>query len=132
MPITTEYVDKRFAQFVAKHAVTLQALGYEEARVQKDCRNLELRLRLRDFKLYGSNPIHALHGGKRITRFLVKSAIEHRPAARARRERLYQEYCERAREIRKSQPFASFFSFEAVYAKQLRVNLLPFKKMFYI
>lgn len=134
MPVAVDmnHVNARFAQFVPKYSDAMRTLGYPEADVQENARKLGVRLAARDFKLYGDKPINVLHGGKRITRFLIKSAIEYGPAQRARRERLLADYNRRAAEIRAKSPDASFFSFEHVYAKQLKVPLMPFKPLFRI
>ena len=130
MQVTMERVNVRFAQFVEKYRIALKFLNYSEADIGKDTAALERRLAAHDFKLYGSHPVHYLHGGKRITRFLVKQAIEYSPAARARRERLAAEYRARIAQVRVQQPLATFFSFEAAYAAKLRVDLSAFRALF--
>lgn len=130
--ITLAYVAQRFEHFVQKYKAALEALGYSEVNVTRNCAQLTHRLETHDFKLYGAAPVNYLHGGKRITRFLLKSAIEHRPAETARRDRLHAEYSARLAEIRVNQPFATCFSFEAAYASKLKVRLAPFKKLFFL
>lgn len=131
-PVTMDYVAHRFEHFVQKYKAALEALGYCSDKVARNCAQLAHRLETHDFKLYGAAPVSYLHGGKRITRFLLKSAIEHRPAETARRARLHAEYSARVAAIRVNQPFATCFSFEAAYAPQLKVPLAPFKKLFFL
>lgn len=130
MQVTMPYVDTRFAQFLQKYAEVLKTLQFDDAAVAERIASLKHRLDSRDFKLYGERPIHVLHGGKRITRYLIKTAVEWGPIAKARRERLRAEYCERIAEVRKSQPFACFFSFEAAYSDKLKVNLGAMSHLF--
>lgn len=132
MQVTMAYVDARFTQFVQKYTEALKFLQFDASTVEKNAAALQHRLAAHDFKLYGAHPIHFLHGGKRITRFLIKLAIETCPATRARRERLRREYEQRITEARKSQPAASFFSFEAAYADKLKVKLAPMSHLFRI
>lgn len=130
MAVTMEYVDTRFAQFVSKYEAVLKHLNYAEAEIGSLTENLAARLKARDFKLYGAKPIQFLHSGKRVTRFLLKSAVEYSPAQKARREALRQEYSNKTAEIRSKNPTACFFSFEAAYADKLRVNLRAFRDLF--
>lgn len=130
--VTLEYVANRFSQFVLKYELAMKTLGYTDAQISDNARMLKVRLASGDFKTYGDKPVHMLHGGKRITRFLIKSAIEFRPAMRERRDRLLKEYLQRAQEIRAKQPHACFFSFESTYARRLREPLKPFKNLFCI
>lgn len=130
MQVSLSRVEVRFSEFVAKYAAVLRSLQYDEATVAKNVASLTHRLATRDFKLYGERPIHMLHGGKRITRFLIKLAIECCPKEKARREQLRTQYLARAQEIRVRQPNACFFSFESAYADKLKINLANFRDMF--
>lgn len=129
-PITRDYVATRFDQFVAKFRTALETLGYSAEDVGVQANALATRLQTRDFKVYGDQPIHELHAGKRITRALVKFAIVSRPAEKARRARLRDAYAAKCAEVRKTQPHAVFFSFEAARANALKVDLRPFKALF--
>lgn len=132
MFVNKEYVEARFAQFVRKYREVLASLGYGADEIAKNTAMLTERLKKRDFKLYGARPINELHGGKRITRFLIRSAIEFGPAQRARRAALQTQYHEKITEERRRNPCATFFSFEAAYASKLRINFGPMRQMFYI
>jgi hypothetical protein len=130
MQVTMPYVDARYAQFAEKYRAALAYLKFSEEDIAERVKSLQHRLATHDFKLYGSKPIHYLHAGKRITRFLIKHSIEYSPAARARRERLRAEYHARIEQERLRQPFATFFSFEAAYAGKLKTNLATFRNLF--
>jgi hypothetical protein len=132
MRVTEEYVNNRFKEFADKYWKLLEFLGYASSNVEEWVTVLSNRLASRDFKQYGTRPINDLHGGKRITRFAIRTAIEHCPSEKQRRERLQQEYNARAAEIRQYQPHASFFSFEAAYADKLKVDMRPHRQWFCI
>lgn len=130
MTVTMEYVDTRFAQFVSKYESVLKHLNYAEAEIGRLTENLAQRLKARDFKLYGTKPIQFLHSGKRVTRFLIKSAVEYSPAQRAKRDALRAQYHAKIAEERRRNPTACFFSFEAAYADKLKVNLRTVRDFF--
>jgi hypothetical protein len=132
MQVTMAYVDTRFTQFLQKYTEVLKGLQFDDQAVAERTASLKHRLDTRDFRLYGERPINVLHGGKRITRYLIKTAIEWGPIAKARRERLLAEYFQRIAEARKTNPDGCFFSFESTYAKQLKVNLTPMSHLFRI
>lgn len=130
MQVTMEYVDQRYSQFAEKYRAALAFLKFGEKEIADNVKALQHRLATHDFKRYGDKPINYLHAGKRITRFLIKQAVEYSPAARARRERLQAEYHARIAAERVRNPMASFFSFEAAYAGKLKVNLANFRSLF--
>lgn len=133
IPITPAHVEVRFATFVAKYAEALTTLKFPAPYIEDSVGNLKRRLTNRDFKRYGTHPVHDLHAGKRITRYLIRLAIENSPAERARRDKLQERYREKCAEIRQQRgPLTTFFSFEAACAKQLKVALWPYKAMFRI
>lgn len=132
MIVTSERVRVRFDQFLSAYEAALKSLAYEANEISDRVGKLRTRLARADFKLYGNKPIHELHGGKRVVRFLIKLAIEHSPAQQARKIRLRAEYLRRLEELRKTNPNPCVFSFEATYAKQLKVDLTPFKQLFHI
>ena len=132
MSMTEAYVDQRFAEFVKKYKALLAELKFDAETIAANVANLQRRLAARDFKLYGSRAINLLHAGKRITRFYFKLAFEVCPAEKARRQRLRDEYSARTAEIRETQPYAVFFSFEATYANKLRINFAPLRRKFYL
>lgn len=132
MRVTETYVNQRFAEFAKKYKAVLTELKFDADTIAQHVAHLQHRLATRNFKLYGVRPINMLHAGKRITRFYIKLAFEVCPAQKARRQRLHDQYCERIAEIRKTQPFAFFFSFEATYARQLRINFAPLRQKFYL
>lgn len=128
--VNSEYVDKRFCDFVKKYERVLTHLKFDEETIKKFSHNLSWRLINRDFVKSGSKPINALHTGKRVTRFLIKLAIETCPARKSFKERLLQEYYSRMEECRKTSPDAVFFSFESTYANKLRINFAQYRDMF--
>jgi hypothetical protein len=130
--VTIEYVETRFATFLIKYKSVLTGLGYGENEIAERVSSLKARLDQRDFKLYGDRPINILHGGKRITRNLIAGAIKYSPAQMVKVSRLRDDYAAKCAEIRKNQPHATFFSFEAAYANKLRVDLKPHRNLFYI
>ena len=132
MLVTHEYVQRRFADFVAKYRQALETLNFAPSAVDADVANLQRRLNANDFKLYGDRPINFLHAGKRITRFYLKLAISTCPQMKARAARLRAEYVLRVAEARKLNSCDRFFSFESVYAGQLKPNLRQHRKLFYI
>lgn len=130
--INAEYVERRFEAFVSKYASVLRQFEYDEEYVAKQIFNLTNRLATKDFKRYGEAPINDLHGGKRITRFLIKSAIEFCPAQKAKIAWLRNKYARACAAEREVSGTLVFFSFETAYAKELKVPLAPFKTLFYI
>lgn len=132
MTITTDYVDARFQQFVAKYQAVLKELNYEPAYIEQSSRHLAQRLATRDFKRYGDRPIQLLHAGKRVTRALIKFAIHSCPAQKRRRELLQQQYNDRLAMLRERNPEVTVFSFEATYAAKLKIDLRPYKAFFYL
>jgi hypothetical protein len=130
MHVTMDYVDQRYAQFAEKYRAALAYLKFSEQDIAERVKALQHRLATHDFKRYGDKPIHFLHAGKRITRFLIKHAIEYSPAARARRTQLQADYHARIAQERLRQPLATFFSFEAAYARKLKINLANFRSLF--
>lgn len=128
--VTPEYVEKRLVEFAEKHRQALVTLGFADKEVEAGCQYLATRFKDRDFKLYGSQPVHLLHAAKRITRFAIKCAIEQCPARKARIARWQADYRDQCAELRKRQPQGLFFSFEAVYAGRLKVNLAGYKQLF--
>lgn len=128
--VTPEYVEKRLVEFAEKHRQALVSLGFADKEVADGCQYLATRFKDRDFKLYGVQPVHLLHAAKRITRFAIKCAIEQCPSRKARIARWQEDYREKCAEVRRRQPLAQFFSFEAVYAKRLKVNLASYKSLF--
>lgn len=130
--VTIKYVMGRFEKFVVKYEKVLRQFAYDEDYILERVNSLKHRLSARDFKLYGDKPINILHGGKRVTRFLIKSAIEFSPAQKAKVARMRTEYSNACELERKRTGDVLFFSFESAYAKKLKVPLTPFKKLFYI
>lgn len=132
MQLTFPYVETRFADFVAAYRRAMTAMGHDKHYIDTHSQVLQSRLATRDFKLYGDRPSHLLHAGKRISRFLIKLAIENSPGQKERRARLYEKYQAECAEIRVHQPLATFFSFEAAYALRLKVNLQEHRALFCI
>lgn len=129
-PVTPEHVERRFKDFVEKYAQALATLQFDADSIANRRAHLTRRLAERDFRRYGTKPVHELHGGKRITRFYIKQAILLCPAQRERIRRWQAEYNAHIAEVRKTQPFCQFFSFEAVYGGKLNPPLAPFRRMF--
>lgn len=130
MQVTEDYVKTRFAQFVDKYRTALRLLGYSEELCLAYPKQLEDRLATRGFRTYGARPINILHGGKRLTRFYIKTAIENSPAQKAIVQQLRDEYENKVRAARARNPHESFFSFEAAYASKIRVKLSKHKSLF--
>jgi DNA polymerase III epsilon subunit-like protein len=130
MRVTMEYVDNRYKDFAAKYGQLLEFLNYPAPYIAESVAKLSLRLATHDFKRYGDRPINFLHAGKRITRALIRFALEGCPHEKQRRELLRTKYLRKIEEVRRSQPQATFFSFEAVYAKELKVDLSPHRQWF--
>lgn len=128
--VTVAHVERRFADFVGKYAKVLEDLGYASTAIEEQVTHLAARLSKRDFRQYGSHPVHALHGGKRITRFYIKLAILRRPAMLERIKRWQAEYRAECAEQRKVNPCLQVFSFEAAYARQLHPSMAPFRQHF--
>jgi len=122
-PLTPEYVEKRFGDFVAKYQQVLTAYGHDKAEVEKNTAMLRDRLTRHDYVLKAERPVCHYHSGKRVTWFLVKQAILYCPAEKARIARLRARYSTQCSEARARNPFATFFSFEAACAKDIRVDL---------
>lgn len=132
MSVTMDYVESRYKDFVAKYRQLLTVLNYPSSYIEERVTVLSRRLANGDFKLYGNRPINFLHAGKRITRAAVIFALQGCPAEQRRREKLREEYNRRIQEVRRYNPHATFFSFEAAYARQLRVPLAPHRQWFCI
>lgn len=130
MPVTMDYVEKRYKDFVSKYAELLKFLNYPASYIEERVDVLTQRLATRDFKLYGDRPINFLHAGKRITRAAIVFALQGCPAEKARRQRLREDYSRKCEEERRSSPTATFFSFEAAYAQKLKVAMGPHRQWF--
>jgi hypothetical protein len=130
MPVTIDYVENRYKDFVSKYGQLLKFLGYPAPYIEERVTVLTRRLANRDFKRYGDRPINFLHAGKRITRAAIVFALQGCPAEQQRRERLRAEYNRKIAEERRHNPHATFFSFEAAYARQLRVPMGPHRQWF--
>lgn len=123
------YVQHRFDQFVVSLETALKALGYPEAEIQSQCTMLRSRLAKRDYWLKADRPVCHLQSGKRVTRFLLRSAIQFSPAAKARVARLRRRYADECRAIRQESPHAVFFSFESAYSKHLVPDFAAHRKL---
>ena len=130
--VTHAHVQLRHGQFADAFARALKTLGYSADDACERVAQLRKRLANSDFKLYGTEPVHYLHAGKRVTRALIKFAIQGCPAELRRRDALRQQYNKRVAAERALNPHANFFSFEAAYAGKLRVDLSAYKKLFCI
>lgn len=129
--IDMDYVDKRFAQFVDKYAQVLTAQGHPPEQIGSNVAMLRQRLATRDYHVRDANrPVCHLHAGKRVARFLIKTAIEFSPARKAQIARWREQYGRSCAEARRTQPHITFFSFEAAYAGKLRLQLAPHKAAF--
>ena len=130
--ITMTYVEQRYVDFVSKYRLILIELKFDADYIAKSVANLQQRLRKFDFKRYGDNPVHFLHAGKRITRTYIRWAIESAPARKARIQQMRKAYADKIEKHRESWPHATFFSFEAAHAAQLRISFSSHRKRFYI
>lgn len=130
-PVTFEILEKRVPQLVCSYRAALTELGFDAETVKAWSASLQDQLKARRYHK-GNSPraIEHLVCAKRVTRYLIRCAIENRPAERARRDRLMREYVAKCKEIREKQPLAAFFSFEASYAGRLRVDVKPFAHLF--
>ena len=127
--INLAYVDFRFLQFVQKYKQVLEKLIFDKNYIEKYTNLLDKRLKQKDFKVYGDKPVNYLHGGKRITRFYIKCALEECQKYKNYRELLYIEY---SNKIKENNPNTTFFSFESAYSKQLKINFSDYKEFFKI
>ncbi|CAH7383447.1 hypothetical protein VCHA53O466_40449 [Vibrio chagasii] len=127
--ITMGYVIKRHADFVVALGKAMAELGHTEEKIAEYTSTLKSRLKKKDYKLDGDDPIHHLHGGKRITRNLISTAIMISPAEVKRKEQVRKRYEERCEQERKKSfdPNISFFSFKAPL-----INKSKYKNLFYI
>lgn len=131
MPHVTDmqYVQRRFDHFVDKLRTALVALSYPEAEVDSQCNMLRDRLAKRDYWLKADRPVCHLQSGKRVTRFLLRSAVQFSPAAKARVARLRSRYAQECMAIKQASPTAAFYSFESAYAKHLVPNFAAHRKL---
>lgn len=130
MLVTMEYVETRYKDFVTKYGQLLKSLNYPASYIEERITVLRRRLANHDFKRYGDRPINFLHAGKRVTRAAMVFALQGCPAEKLRKEKLCQEYLRKVAEERRHNPHATFFSFEAAYARQLHVPMGPHRQWF--
>jgi len=120
----------RFKFYAAHYEGALKELGYDADEVERSTKLLRHRLDTWGFRINGSAPINLLHGGRKLTRYAIKSAIERRPAQRDYVERLRLAYAEECRVLKGNSPSMTFFGFDSAKADLLRVDLKPFEQMF--
>lgn len=128
--INFRYTSKRYDQFIAHiHAVYLQ-LGYSEADAIERTNAAEKRINSSEGKLYGKKPSHHLARMKRLTRNEIRIAIMQRPERVAQIKLLRDEYNKRVSEHYSKNPDTPVFSFEHVYARELKVRFGDFADLF--
>lgn len=123
-------VRQRFDFYCDRLRDVLEHFGHDKHYIEQDVRRLRDRLQNGFFRITGNRPINLLHGGRRIARHAIKSAIERAPAHLARVERLRSEYGKQCAAEKALNPAKNFFSFEAAHAGDIAVDLKPHRRFF--
>lgn len=124
-------VERRVPEMVRHYQEQLPALGYSEQDASNMAEKLRAQLVARQYhKADSPRPIHHILVSKRVTQYHLRCAIEFRPAARARKERLRAQYARECAAERERSPYVVFFSFESAYAKHLKTDFGPYRALF--